>query len=268
MTEDKLALITKALRINPQRVERRLVAFIRKKVAEAGADGVVIGLSGGIDSSVAATLCARALGPKKVLGISLPEIGVSDPSDVADARLVAENLGIDFKVIDIAPAVKALRGQLEFKPEARLPAANILPRIRMAVLYYYSNLLNRLVVGGSNRSELRTGYFTKYGDGASDLAPLGSLYKTQVKELASFLGLPEQIITKTPTAGLWRGQTDEAELGISYRNLDLIFVGLDLGLGPATIAKAVGLSRDEVKSVIKRERRNLHKLRPPEIPRL
>ncbi|MEM3422054.1 MAG: NAD+ synthase [Candidatus Hadarchaeum sp.] len=268
MSEEELKQIARVLKINPVAVEKKLITFIKNKVRESGADGVVIGLSGGIDSSVTAVLCVRALGPEKVLGISLPEVGVSDPSDVADARLVAEKLGIDFRVIDIAPVVKALRGQLEFKPEAKLPNANILPRVRMVVLYYYANMLNRLVVGCSNRSELRTGYFTKYGDGASDLAPLGALYKTQVRELACYLGIPKQIVDKTPTAGLWPGQTDEGELGISYKNLDMIFAGLDLGLKPVAIAKTVGLRLDEVKSIVERERRSLHKLRPPEIPKL
>ncbi|MBC7219169.1 MAG: NAD+ synthase [Hadesarchaea archaeon] len=268
MPEDVLKRITEALKIDAGRVERKLVTFIRKKVLEAEAGGVVIGLSGGIDSSVTAALCVRALGPKKVMGISLPEIGVSDPSDVADARQVADNLGVDFRVIDIAPVVKAMREQLGFKPEAKLPNANILPRVRMVALYYYANLLNRLVAGCSNRSELRIGYFTKYGDGASDFAPLGSLYKTQVRELASHLGIPRQIIEKTPTAGLWRGQTDEGELGISYKDLDMILVGLDLGFKPAAIARAVGLSPGEVRSILERERRNLHKLKPPEIPSL
>ncbi|MEM2890426.1 MAG: NAD+ synthase [Candidatus Hadarchaeum sp.] len=268
MPEKELKQITRALKINAAVVEKKLTTFIRKKVRESGADGVVIGLSGGIDSSVTAVLCVRALGPEKVLGISLPEGGVSNPSDIADARMIAEKLGIDFRIIDIAPVVKAMKGQLEVKPEARLPNANILPRVRMVVLYYYANMLNRLVVGCSNRSELRTGYFTKYGDGASDLAPLGALYKTQVRELACHLGIPKQIVDKTPTAGLWPGQTDEGELGISYKNLDMIFAGLDLGLKPNEIAKIVGLSLDEVKSIVERERRTLHKLRPPEIPKL
>lgn len=268
MSGDKLKEITEALKIDAARVERKLTKFIRKKVFDAGADGVVIGLSGGIDSSVTAALSTRALGPKKVLGISLPEMGVSDPGDVDDARLVAEHLGIEFRVVDIAPVVKAVRDQVKFSPEARLPNANILPRVRMVVLYYYANLLNRLVMGCSNRSELRTGYFTKYGDGAADLAPLGALYKTQVRELAAYLGIPRQIIDKVPTAGLWRGQTDEAELGISYKNLDMILIALDLGLKPAEIARTVGLGLDEVRAIIERERRNIHKLRPPEIPKL
>jgi len=264
---DKLKVISDALRIEPAAVERKLETFIKRKVLEAGADGVVVGLSGGIDSSTVAVLSVRALGSKKVTGISLPEAGVSDPRDVADARLVAKKLNLVLKVVDIAPIVKAVRQSLvDFKSGARLPNANILPRVRMVVLYYYANLLNRLVVGCGNRSELRTGYFTKYGDGASDMFPLGGLYKTQVRELAAYLGIPQRIMNKTPTAGLWRGQTDEGELGIRYKELDLIFAGLDLGLEPRVIAAATGVGLSKVKSIIERERRNIHKLRPPDIP--
>jgi NAD+ synthase len=269
MAGDKSALISKALEIDPGKVEKKIVSFIKGKIREARADGVVVGLSGGIDSSTVAALCVRALGPEKVMGLSLPVSGVSDPSDVADARLLASGLGIEFKVIDIAPIVRAMGRSLGgFRRGAKLPNANILPRVRMVILYYYANLLNRLVVGCSNRSELRTGYFTKYGDGASDLAPIGSLYKTQVKQLAAYLGIPRQIIDKTPTAGLWRGQTDEGELGLRYSQLDAVLAGLDLGLKEREIAAAAGLSLAKVRSIIERERRNIHKLRPPDAPKL
>jgi NAD+ synthase len=138
----------------------------------------------------------------------------------------------------------------------------------MVILYYYANLLNRLVVGCGNRSELRTGYFTKYGDGAADIIPIGSLYKTQVIQLAAHLGIPKNIIRKVPTAGLWRGQTDEGELGIRYRDLDAIFAGLDLGMKPEVIAAEVGIEVGKVKSFIERERKALHKLKAPDIPKL
>lgn len=265
--KDKSKMISKALKINPGAVERKLTSFIRKKVQEAGAGGVVVGLSGGIDSSVVAALCAKALGPKKVMCISMPEAKVSDQRDVADAREIADKLGVEFRVVDIAPAVKAIHQNLaDYKYEAQLPNANIWPRVRMVILYYHANLLNRLVAGGGNRSELRTGYFTKYGDGASDMLPLGSLYKTQVRQLAVHLGIPQQIIAKPPTAGLWKGQTDEDELGIEYEKLDRIFAGLDMGLKPDAIATSAGVEIHQVNSFIGRERRSLHKLRAPDIP--
>jgi NAD+ synthase len=199
----------------------------------------------------------------------MPEAGVTDPHDVADARDLANSHGIRFRVVDITPAVLGIRKNLtDYRVGAQLPAANIKPRVRMTILYYYANLFNLLVVGSGNRSELRAGYFTKYGDGAVDLLPLGCLYKTQVKQLAVHLGLPRQIIEKIPTAGLWRGQTDEGELGISYEKLDMIYAGLDLKLKPKVIAGAAGVDVEKVRYFIDRERRVAHKLMVPEIPTL
>jgi len=266
---DAATKIKKALEINPRYIKSKLTTFIKERVKKAGAKGVVIGLSGGLDSSTIAALCAEALGAGRVLGISMPEVGVTDSHDVADARKMANKLGIDFKVVDITPAVHGVRANLtNFRTDALLPAANIKPRVRMTILYCYANLLNRLVVGSGNRSELRAGYFTKYGDGAADLLPLGRLYKTQVKQLAIHLGVPEQIIHKVPSAGLWKGQTDEAELGLPYEKIDKIYVGLDLGLKLDKIAEAAGVKIKDVKKLIDRERRSAHKLIGPEIPKL
>jgi NAD+ synthase len=266
---DAAVRIKEALRINPRAVRRKLVTFIKRKTREAGAKGVVIGMSGGMDSSTIAFLCAEALGAGRVLGVSMPEAGVTNPQDVADAREVANKLGIDFRIVDITPAVLGVRENLtDFRVGALLPAANIKPRVRMTILYYYANLFNRLVVGSSNRSELRTGYFTKFGDGAVDLMPLGCLYKTQVKQLASFLGVPEKIIQKVPSAGLWRGQTDEGELGLPYEKIDMIYTGLELGLKLGALSKAVDVSTKEIKRLLERERKTAHKLTVPAIPKL
>jgi len=266
---DAAAKIKKSLKIDSKDIKLELTAFIKERVEKAGAKGAVIGLSGGLDSSTIAALCAKALGAVRVLGISMPETGVTDPRDVADARNMAKKLGIDFRVVDITPAVLAVRADLpNFKVNALLPAANIKPRVRMTILYYYANLLNRLVVGSGNRSELRAGYFTKYGDGAADLLPLGRLYKTQVKQLAAHLGVPEKIIHKVPSAGLWRGQTDEAELGFPYEKIDVIYAGLDLGLKLDDVAEAAGVKIADIKKFIERERRCAHKLTVPEIPKL
>lgn len=261
--------IANALKINPPKVERKLVSFLEKKVKKAGVTGVVVGLSGGLDSSVVASLCAKAFGVGEVMGISMPEAGVTDPHDVADARDLANKFGVKFRVVDITPAVLGIRKNLtDYRIGAQIPTANLKPRVRMTILYYYANLLNLLVVGSSNRSEIRTGYFTKFGDGAADLLPLGCLYKTQVKQLAAHLGLPKHVIEKAPSAGLWRRQTDEGELGISYEKLDMIYAGLDLKLKPTTIAKTAGVDIETVEHFIERERRIAHKLRMPETPRL
>ncbi len=267
--KDTAKLIKRSLKINLPVVERKLVAFIKRKIREARAEGAVIGLSGGMDSSVIATLCKKALGKIDVLGVSMPEAGVTDPRDVADARDVSNRLGIRFRVVDITPAVLGIRQNLsDFRAGVRIPAANIKPRVRMTILYYYANLLNRLVVGSGNRSELRAGYFTKYGDGAVDTLPLGCLYKTQVRQLAAHLNVPKRIIEKAPSAGLWRGQTDEGELGLTYEKLDVIYAGLDLGLEPNSIANAAGVKIEDVNRFIGRERRMVHKLSMAEIPEL
>jgi NAD+ synthase len=197
----------------------------------------------------------------------MPEAEVTDDVDINDAKYLAAKLGVGFKIVDITPVIKALYKNITgFKTDARLPAANLKPRIRMTILYYYANLMNRLVVGNGNRSEFRAGYFTKYGDGAADIAPLGRLYKTQVKQLAAHLSVPKKIIKKIPTAGLWRGQTDKSELGLPYEKLDMIYAGLDLKLDPDAIAKAAGVKLRDVKKFIERERRAAHKLKVPEVP--
>jgi len=266
---DAASLIKRSLKINTLAVERKLVAFIKLKVREAEADGVVLGLSGGLDSSVTAALCKKALGNANVLGVCMPEAGVSNPRDVADARDISNWLGIRFRIVDITPAVLGIRQNLyDFRIGARIPAANIKPRVRMTILYYYANLFNSLVVGASNLSERRAGYFTKHGDGAADLMPLGCLYKTQVRQLAARLKVPKQVIENVPSAGLWRGQTDEKELGISYEKLDMIYAGLDLELEPDVIADAAGVKIEDVNRFIERERRMAHKLSMPEIPKL
>ncbi len=237
--------------------------FLRKGVAGAGADGVVVGVSGGIDSATAAYLAVRALGKERVLGVIMPYY---ENGDVDDARLVCESLGIDYRVIGIKPIVDAVVAQLGFQPDRR-SLGNIMARARMVLLYAHANQLNRLVLGTSNRSEVLTGYFTKWGDGASDVAPLINLYKTEVWEVARFLGVPGRIIEKKPTAGLWEGQTDEDELGISYRLLDEILWRLvDLKMSRERVAEELGVPVEKVEYVESLVRRSEHKRRLPPGP--
>ena len=203
----------------------RLVLWIREQVLSAGCKGVVIGMSGGIDSSVAAVLCQRAF-PKDCLGVLMP--CYSRPEDGEHARALASKFSLPTKTVVLDSVLDALLGVLS--PEGEAPdcsqrvKANLKVRLRMLTLYYFANQLKYMVVGSSNRSELATGYFTKYGDGGADILPLGSLVKGQVKELAHFLGIPQPIIDKPPSAGLWPGQTDEGELGFSYEELDRYLV--------------------------------------------
>ena len=246
--------------------EKKLLDFIRKQVEASGAKGVVLGMSGGLDSSVVAALCAKAIGPEKVLGLCLPD-KVTNPSDVEHAKDLAQKLGIKFKRIEITPIIEALRNCLpDFDPNARLPLANLKVRVRMIILYYYANLYGYLVAGTSNKTELRAGYFTKWGDGAADFLPIASLYKAQVRKLAKHLGIPRPILEKTPTAGLWPGQTDEGELGISYEKLDKIYMELDAGKSPRKVAKAAGVKLEQVMEFIEREKKTQHKRLPPPRP--
>jgi len=199
----------------------KLVSWIRDKVKAAGCRGAVFGLSGGLDSAVLAVLCQRAL-PRSTLGVIMP--CHSSQEDVSHARQVASKFAITTKTVSLDGICDSL---LEILPRestepaiGRLAEGNLKARLRMLVLYYLANQLKYLVIGATNRSELAIGYFTKHGDGATDIMPLGNLVKGQVRELAHFLGIPEVIIDKPPSAGLWEGQSDEAELGLSYEELD------------------------------------------------
>lgn len=198
--------------------------WIAEQVQKAGAEGAVVGLSGGVDSSLAAVLTKRALGDR-VLGLLMP--CHSHPTDVADARLVAEALRIRTELVDLTPIFDLF---LTVLPDGhRVAQANLKARLRMATLYYHANLHDYLVIGTSNRSELAVGYFTKFGDGGADILPLGGLLKGQVRELACELGVPQVIIEKAPSGGLWPGQTDEGEMGIAYWEIDEVLRALDSG---------------------------------------
>ncbi len=197
--------------------------WIRHQVKMVGVPGIVVGLSGGLDSSVVGVLCRTALeDPDAVRGLILP--CHSDPLDEAHARRLAQRFEIPTETIDLGPVFDLLLSILP--PGGQLSAANLKPRLRMIALYYYANELGFLVVGSGNRSELLTGYFTKYGDGGVDLLPLGGLFKTEVRALGEALGIPAEILDKPPGAGLWQGQTDEDEMGISYAELDRALVAL------------------------------------------
>ena len=197
-------------------MRKKIVNWIRKQLQSSGAKGIVLGLSGGVDSCVAAALTKQALGKTRLLALILPIH--SQAQDLKDSRLAAKKLGIKTRLVDLSGIYDSL---LKILPVAgRVARANLKPRLRMLVLYYYANKLNYLVCGTGNKSELMVGYFTKHGDGAVDILPLGDLLKGEVIEFAKDLGVPEQIITKPPTAGLWPGQTDEGEMGLFYPELD------------------------------------------------
>ena len=207
------------------RLVKKLISWIRDKVSAAGCKGIVVGMSGGLDSSVLAVLCQRAF-PQNMLGVIMP--CHSSQEDEEHARIVANKLSIPTKTVVLDSVfdtlLKVLPGDRVEPTVSRLAKANLKVRLRMLSLYYFANQLKYMVAGSSNRRELSIGYFAKYGDGGVDIMPLGNLVKGQVRELASFLDIPRQIIDKPPSAGLWQGQTDEGELGLSYEDLDRYLV--------------------------------------------
>jgi NAD+ synthase len=197
-------------------MKKKIIRWLRKQFKDSHAKGIVLGLSGGIDSAVVAALLKEAIGRKRILALILPIH--SQNQDLKDAKLVAKDIGLKTKIIDLSQAYDNL---IKILPQAsNLAKANLKPRLRMMVLYYFANKLKFLVCGTGNKSEIMAGYFTKHGDGAADILPIGDLLKIQVRDLARQLHIPEHIIHKTPTAGLWPGQTDEGELGITYQQLD------------------------------------------------
>lgn len=199
----------------------RLVGWLQEQARAAGARGAVVGLSGGIDSAVVAGLLVRAF-PGASLGLIMP--CHSDPEHAAHAQQVAAAFGLPCRTVNLSAAYDLLTAAYSQDgagtPERKLALANLKPRLRMATLYFHANLHSYLVVGTGNRAELYVGYFTKYGDGGVDLLPLGELTKGQVRDLARYLGVPQPVIDKPPSAGLWEGQTDEGEMGLSYADLD------------------------------------------------
>lgn len=230
---------------------KEIADWMKARVAAAGSRGIVVGLSGGIDSAVVAGLAAMAV-PGHVVGVLLP--CHSDPRDETDATLAAGHFGIPTIRVDLAAAYDRLlldartavahlpadqREVLvhdDVDPKARVPVANIKPRLRMTTLYFVANSLDYLVAGTGNKSELTLGYFTKYGDGGVDLLPLGRLLKSRVRDIARELQVPEPIIEKPPSAGLWEGQTDESEMGFSYADLERYLTG-----GPGSVTPAIAI---------------------------
>jgi NAD+ synthase len=201
--------------LNVAAAEKQITEFIDQ---HAPKQGVVVGISGGIDSALVLALCVKALGKDRTFGIFMPE----SAGDVSDTiKQYVEELGVQYETVPIKPVFDAFTGHGGVSGDKTV-AGNLKARIRMGLLYSRSNANGLVVMGTGNRSELLTGYFTKYGDGGVDFLPIGDLYKTHVRQLAQHVGVPEPIITQPPSAGLWAGQTDEQELGITYSKLDQI----------------------------------------------
>lgn len=240
------------------------VQFIKNEVEESKTKGVVIGLSGGIDSAIIAYLSVRALGKEKVTLIHLPEEEL-DSIHTDDAQIVADDLEIPLKITSISPMLKASYEMVPNLKQDELAKGNVKARIRAVVLYSIANLENRLVAGTSNKSEIAIGYGTKFGDLAADMWPIGDLYKTELFEIAELLGINNRIITKPPTAGLWKGQTDEKEIGVSYAMLDLFLIGKENGKDDNQLAKELNLKETQVVRIKKLISRSHHKRHMPKM---
>ena len=223
-------------------ISDQISTWLRERLTGASAEGFVAGLSGGVDSATSAALAVRAVGPERVLAALMP--CHSQPEDAALGQLVADTFSMPTVTVDLSGAYDALMAALP--PSDRpLASANVKPRLRMVILYYLAQSRNYLVLGSGNRTEIEVGYYTKHGDGGVDMLPLGGLYKTQVWELARELGVPQQVIERPPSAGLWPGQTDEGEMGITYRELDRVLAAIEAGdtsgIEPAMLEKVRGM---------------------------
>jgi NAD+ synthase len=261
---------------------RSITQFIKSEIKARESEGVIVGMSGGVDSSVATVLAVKALSAEKVFGLILPDSSVTPKKDTEDAEKFAKKLGIKYKVIELGKIKNQFLRRL---PKSKMARANFLVRLRMSILYYYAALMNRLVLGTGDKSELQLGYFTKYGDAAVDLMPIGDLYKIEVRELAEFMQIPLKISRKESSARLWKGQTTEEEIGLAYEKIDSILMQIDrlqrgkkisskkLQSLPDVISKIsrrdkLGYSLAEVKLVIEMIKKNGHKLNPPPICRI
>ena len=232
-----MKLTPEVLDLNLPEVEKRILRFIGDYLDKTGAKGIVVGLSGGIDSSTVAALSAKAIGGGKVLGLLLFEKETRSVRDVEHARLVAKKFRLKTETIDITDSLQALYTSIPvFAPSDRLSKGNIKARTRMIYNYYYANRLGRLVCGSSDKSETMMGYFTKWGDVAADISPIMDLYKTQVRKLARHMGIPQEIVEKPASPALWPNQLAEDELGMKYEQLDLVLYGLERFMKPEEIA--------------------------------
>jgi NAD+ synthase len=257
------------LELDFQMVEKRICRFIKEYVKNAGASGIVLGLSGGVDSATIAALSSKALGGDHVLALMLPEEETRKQKDIDDAKTVAELFGLQTQLCDMTPAVEGTYSSIPiFDTADRLCKGNIKARTRMIFLYYYANKQNRIVCGSSDKSETMMGYFTKWGDAAADIAPIIDLYKTQVRMLAVHLGIPKELAYKPSTPALWPDQLAESELEIKYETLDLILYGLERFLSSEEIAEQLSLDQAVVERVKSRWLANEHKRRLPLAPKL
>ncbi|RLE63481.1 MAG: NAD(+) synthetase [Thermoprotei archaeon] len=258
------------LKLDYNYVEKRITEFIRDYFEKTDVEKAVIGISGGVDSTVTAFLTVKALGSDRVTVLIMPDSRVTPSRDLKDALRVAEILKTKRYEIDIARILEEYKRNIPFfENDNKVALGNLRARIRMTLLYFYANITNALVVGTGDKSELLIGYFTKYGDGAVDILPIGDLYKTQVRQLALHLGVPKEIAEKPSSPALWPGQTAERELGMSYEEIDLILYSFfDKKIEIKNISQITGVEEWKVKAVLERVSKTSHKRRMPPIPKI
>ena len=244
----------------------RIVSFIADTVEDAGAEGAVLGLSGGIDSTLTAHLAVEALGDDGLHGLTMPS-EVNDPDVMSDAERVAADLGIEYDVVPIQPIAEAVFDALPGPAEDRTARGNVYVRTRAVCNYLVANAEDRVVLGTGNRAEAMTGYYTKYGDQAVDCNPIGTLYKQQVRQLAAHVGVPRDLVMREPTAGMWEDQTDAAEMGVDYDTVDAILaVHVDGGLSRAATIRELDVPADAVDRVVELYEASAHKRSMPPAP--
>lgn len=259
-------IISEIPNINCQKTKDAIVEFIKSKVLESKTDGIVVGLSGGIDSTLIAHLACEAVGNDNVFGIVMPS-ATTPAEDTVHGIEIAQRLGIKYKEIAIDSILNEYLYLTQLE-ENNLAIGNLKARIRMSIIYYYANAKNYLVSGTGNKSEILIGYFTKHGDGACDMEPIGDLYKSEVYRLSEYLNVQEEIIKKPPRAGLWTNQSDEEEIGMGYDLLDqILYLFTEKDMENTQIAERLDISVDDVNMIINKIIRSEHKSKVPEIPK-
>ena len=264
-----MKLTPSVLELDLPETAKRITRFIKEYVMNSGAEGIVLGLSGGVDSNTIAALSSLSIGGDRVLGLMLPEEETYNQKDINDATVVAEKFGLKTQLCDITPVLESFYKTIPIFDESdRLCKGNVKARTRMIYIYYYANKLNRIVCGSSDKSETMMGYFTKWGDVAADISPIMDLYKTQVRRLAAHLGVPAELAGKASTPALWPKQFAETELGIIYETLDLILYGLERFMDVEEIARQLNIKRALVDGVKNRWLAAEHKRRMLLAPKL